>query len=84
MSSPIYTSASTLLGLSLVAKAPTAMPQLLLVLGSIGVFTTVWASIRQSVQNSRDEQLEKQQSEEEFQEKYDSWIRDHRARYGGY
>jgi hypothetical protein len=84
MSSPIYTSASTLLGLSLIAKAPTAMPQLLLVLGSIGVFTTVWASIRQSVQNSRDEQLEKQQSEEEFQEKYDSWIRDHRARYGGY
>ncbi|KAA8911693.1 hypothetical protein FN846DRAFT_904228 [Sphaerosporella brunnea] len=69
MSVPIYT--STMLGLNIISKAPTAMPQLLLVLGSIGVFTTVWASIRQTVQNQRDE-LERRQSEEEFQEKYDS------------
>ncbi|KAF8246476.1 hypothetical protein K440DRAFT_631952 [Wilcoxina mikolae CBS 423.85] len=63
--------------------APTS--PILLFLGSIGVFTTytVWTSFRQLIQN-RSEQLERRRSEIEFKERYDTWVRAHRERYGGY
>jgi len=71
-------------GFATSTRVPHTVPQLLLFLGSIGVFTTVWASLRQTLQSARDDELERKQSEDEFREKYDSWVRAHRARYGGY
>ncbi|KAI5856934.1 hypothetical protein BZA05DRAFT_415650 [Tricharina praecox] len=70
-------SATNMLGFNIIAtttRMPRSVPQLLLFLGSIGVFTTVWASLRQTLQSARDDELERTQSEAEFREKYDSWV----------
>lgn len=66
-------------------KMTNSTPPILLVLGSIGVLTTytVWSNVRQSILE-REEQLERQRSAAEFNERYDTWVRAHRERYGGY
>lgn len=73
------------MGFSTNTKVAAPTSPLLLFLGSIGVFTTytVWTSFRQLIQN-REEQLERRRSEVEFKERYDTWVRAHRERYGGY